>query len=60
MADYPYIKVILMDDLLTNDDDGYSHVPVAVESSPGLNVKKILQFTVESLEREEALREDDR
>lgn len=52
MADYPYIKIVLMSDLMDHDEDGFTHIPIAIESTPGLDVEKILRFTVESFDIE--------
>jgi hypothetical protein len=59
VADYPYVRIVLMIDLAANDEEGFTHIPIAIESTPGIDVEKILRYSLESYirDKEESERE---
>lgn len=53
MNELPYIKLTLLTDIGGLADDGYYHVPMAIESwPPGIKVQRILQLALTSLQEE--------
>lgn len=48
-----------MIDLAANDEEGFTHIPIAIESTPGIDVEKILRYSLESYirDKEESERE---
>ena len=53
MNELPYIKLTLLTDIGGLADDGYYHVPMAIESwPPGIKVQRILQLALTSLQED--------
>ena len=54
MNDLPYVKLTMLTDLGALGDDGYYHVPMAIESwPPGVDVPRILGLALASLQEED-------
>lgn len=50
----PYVLLSLMPEMQTTDEEGYMHMPLAIESwPPGMDVVRLLKYALESLERED-------
>lgn len=50
----PYVKVSLMHEMAMTDEDGYTAMPMAIESwPPGLDVERLLRYVLKALEDED-------
>lgn len=50
--DVPYVKLTLLPELATTVD-GYTHMPLAIESwPPGLDVERLLEYALNAVREE--------
>jgi hypothetical protein len=56
---FPYVKLTLFTDMRTIDAEGWTHMPLAIESwPPGMNVRLLLEQAAASFDDKEGVEPD--